>query len=150
MANKPPVHVIPRKNGWAAVREGNERATSVHRTQSEAAKEGRDIARRDETGFLLHANDGRVRDSSDYGTSTTEGAQERAASEDQRQDEDRGPKNGVRRLKEEPETPWAWSPTRPGRPWKASKTPPGGPPTRCKASWVSLLVGASGTKKKVR
>ncbi len=90
MANKPPVHVIPRKNGWAVVREGNERATSVHRTQSEAAKEGRDIARRDETEFLLHANDGRVRDSSDYGTSTTEGAQERAASEDQRQDEEQG------------------------------------------------------------
>jgi uncharacterized protein (TIGR02271 family) len=90
MANKPPVHVIPRKNGWAVVREGNERATSVHRTQSEAAKEGRDIARRDETEFLLHANDGRVRDSSDYGTSTTEGAQERAASEDQRQNEEQG------------------------------------------------------------
>lgn len=79
MANKPPVHVIPRKNGWAVVREGNERATAVHRTQSEAAKEGRDIARRDETEFLLHANDGRVRDSSDYGTSTTEGAQDARA-----------------------------------------------------------------------
>ena len=49
------------------VREGNDRATSVHATQVEAAKAGRKIAREDETEFLLHARDGRVRDRSDYG-----------------------------------------------------------------------------------
>jgi uncharacterized protein (TIGR02271 family) len=67
MANKSPVHVKPRENGWAVVREGRERASSVHSTQSEAAKEGREIARREETEFFLHAQDGRVREHRSYG-----------------------------------------------------------------------------------
>ena len=66
MANKPSVHVEPRENGWAVVREGSERAASVHRTQAEAAKEGRDIARRDKTEFFLHAQDGRIREHNSY------------------------------------------------------------------------------------
>jgi hypothetical protein len=70
MANKTPVkapvHVLSRDNGWAVLREGNDRATSVHPTQAEAAKVGRDMARKDRTEFLLHAKDGRVRDRSDY------------------------------------------------------------------------------------
>ncbi len=49
------------------VREGNDRATSVHPTQAEAARTGREIARKDGTEFLLHAKDGRVRERSDYG-----------------------------------------------------------------------------------
>jgi len=67
MANKSPVHVKPRENGWAVIREGRERASSVHSTQSEAAKEGREIARREETEFFLHAQDGRVREHRSYG-----------------------------------------------------------------------------------
>jgi uncharacterized protein (TIGR02271 family) len=66
MANKPSVHVEPRESGWAVVREGSERATSVHPTQAEAAKEGRDIARREETEFFLHARDGRIREHNSY------------------------------------------------------------------------------------
>src|SRR5215207_341786 len=67
MAKKnPPVHVSLGDNGWAVVREGNDRATSVHPTQAEAAKAGRDIARRDQTGFMLHGRDGRIREHSDY------------------------------------------------------------------------------------
>ena len=67
MAQRSPVHVEPRENGWAVVREGHKRASSVHPTQSEAAKEGRDIARREATEFFLHAQDGRVREHRDYG-----------------------------------------------------------------------------------
>jgi pyruvate/2-oxoglutarate dehydrogenase complex dihydrolipoamide acyltransferase (E2) component len=67
MAKRSPVHVEPRREGWAVVREGNERATSVHPTQAEAAKAGRDIARRDETEFFLHAQDGRIREHNSYG-----------------------------------------------------------------------------------
>ena len=66
MANKSSVHVEPRESGWAVVREGSERATSVHPTQAEAAKEGRDIARRDKTEFFLHAQDGRIREHNSY------------------------------------------------------------------------------------
>jgi uncharacterized protein (TIGR02271 family) len=71
MANKSraktPIHVLSRDEGWAVVREGNERATSIHPTQAEAAEVGREIARKDGTVFLLHAKDGRIRDRSDYG-----------------------------------------------------------------------------------
>src|SRR5215216_5557579 len=71
MAKRSPVHVEVRQKGWAVVREGNERATSVHPTQAEAAKEGRDIARRDETEFFLHAQDGRIREHRSYGQETS-------------------------------------------------------------------------------
>ena len=67
MASQAPIHVLSRNDGWAVVREGNDRATSVHTTQAEAAKAGREIAREDGAEFLLHARDGRIRDRSDYG-----------------------------------------------------------------------------------
>ncbi len=67
VANKPPIHVLSRADGWAVVREGKERATSVHPTQAEAARAGRERARKDGTEFLLHAKDGHIRDRSDYG-----------------------------------------------------------------------------------
>ncbi len=67
MANKSSVHVESRESGWAVIREGSGRATSVHPTQAEAAKEGRDIARRDGTEFFLHARDGRIREHNSYG-----------------------------------------------------------------------------------
>ena len=66
MANKSSVHVEPRESGWAVVREGSGRATSVHPTQAEAATEGRDIARRAKTEFFLHARDGRIREHNSY------------------------------------------------------------------------------------
>ena len=78
MANRSSVHVEPRESGWAVVREGSERATSVHRTQAEAAKQGRDIARREETEFFLHAQDGRVREQRSYGEGAARSAEEAA------------------------------------------------------------------------
>lgn len=66
MANKSPVHVEPRESGWAVVRENSEQATSLHPTQSEAAKEGRELARQEGTEFFLHAQDGRVREHRSY------------------------------------------------------------------------------------
>jgi uncharacterized protein (TIGR02271 family) len=71
MAKKPAVHIEHREQGWSVVREGSERANSVHPTQAEAAKEGRDIARREETEFFLHAQDGRVREHHNYGEETS-------------------------------------------------------------------------------
>ena len=76
MANKPPVHVEPREGGWAVVREGSERATSIHPTQSEASSEGRELARRDESEFFLHAQDGRVREHRTYGEASRSAAPE--------------------------------------------------------------------------
>jgi uncharacterized protein (TIGR02271 family) len=82
MAQKPAVHIELRGEGWAVVREGNTRATSVHPTQSEAAEIGRDLAREDTTEFFLHGQDGQVREHRNYGegeTSEDEGIVERVS-----------------------------------------------------------------------
>jgi uncharacterized protein (TIGR02271 family) len=70
VAKKRPVHVEQRENGWAVMREGSERATSLQPTQAEAAKEGREIARRERVEFFLHAQDGRIREHRNYGEGT--------------------------------------------------------------------------------
>jgi uncharacterized protein (TIGR02271 family) len=73
MAQKPAVHIELRDDAWIVVREGNQRATSVHPTQSEAAERGRELARRDGTEFFLHGQDGNVREHHDYrGEETSE------------------------------------------------------------------------------
>ena len=73
MAQNPAVHIELRDDAWTVLREGNQRATSVHPTQSEAAVSGRELARRDGAEFFLHGTDGRVREHHDYrGDQTSE------------------------------------------------------------------------------
>lgn len=67
VAKKPPVHVVPRGDRWAVEREGSERASSLHDTQSEAAASGRATARADHTEFLLHGQNGQIRERDSYG-----------------------------------------------------------------------------------
>ena len=47
-------HVVPHGDGWAVRGEGNERATSVHRTQSEATDAARQIATNQRSEVLIH------------------------------------------------------------------------------------------------
>jgi hypothetical protein len=68
MAKKKPVHVTPRGDGWAVVREGSQRASSVHPTQKEAEKAGRQAARKDQTEFILHNRQGQIRERDSYGS----------------------------------------------------------------------------------
>jgi Uncharacterized protein conserved in bacteria (DUF2188) len=68
MAKKKPVHVTPREDGWAVIREGNQRASSVHPSQKEAEKVGRQAARKDQTEFLLHNRQGAIRQRDSYGS----------------------------------------------------------------------------------
>jgi uncharacterized protein (TIGR02271 family) len=73
MAQNPAVHIELRDDAWIVVREGNQRATSVHPTQSEAAESGRELARRAGAEFFLHGQDGHVREHHDYrGDQTSE------------------------------------------------------------------------------
>jgi hypothetical protein len=66
-AKERPIHVEPRGDGWAVVREGNERALSKYATQKEAEQRGRQTARKDETEFFLHNRQGKIRVRSSYG-----------------------------------------------------------------------------------
>lgn len=60
-------HVVKRENGWAVKGEGNSRATSVHRTQSEAAKAARDIAINQKSELLVHDESGKIVRRNSYG-----------------------------------------------------------------------------------
>ncbi|MDX6382040.1 MAG: hypothetical protein QOI57_3064 [Rubrobacteraceae bacterium] len=56
----PPIHVIPRKDGWAVVREGNKKASAVHPTRHQAEEHGLSLAHKSGADFVLHDRDGRV------------------------------------------------------------------------------------------
>ena len=67
MANKAPVHVIPHiKGGWAVSREGAKRPSSTHPTQKEAAAQGKAVALRDRTEFVLYGKNGQIRAKSNF------------------------------------------------------------------------------------
>ena len=61
------VHVTPRGDKWAVVRESSERASSRHGTQAQAEKKGRETARRDKAEFYLHDQQGQIRERDSYG-----------------------------------------------------------------------------------
>ncbi len=67
-ARKKGVHVTPRGDRWAVVREGSERASSLHDTQAQAEKKGRETAQRDKTEFYLHDRQGQIRERDSYGS----------------------------------------------------------------------------------
>jgi hypothetical protein len=60
-------HVVPHGDGWAVRAEGNERATSVHRTQSEATDSARQIATNQRSEVLIHGRNGQIRERNSYG-----------------------------------------------------------------------------------
>jgi len=67
MPNNGDVHVMPGDKGWRVEVEGSDRPRSTHKTQSEAAKAARTIARSNKSELLIHGRNGRVRDRSTYG-----------------------------------------------------------------------------------
>lgn len=60
-------HVVPHPEGWAVKGAGNNKATSVHRTQQEATRAARGIAISQRTEMLIHGRDGRIRERNTYG-----------------------------------------------------------------------------------
>lgn len=67
MPNKNNYWAAKRAEGWAVVREGNERATSVHPTQEEAWNEARNRAREANGEAYLQNNQGQIRERNSYG-----------------------------------------------------------------------------------
>lgn len=61
-----PIHVVRSGDGWAVKKEGAARASSLHRTQQEAWRTGRELARAHETDVYLHGRDGRVQEREIY------------------------------------------------------------------------------------
>ena len=68
MPKKGDVHVVrDEKAGWQVRVEGTARPRSAHKTQSEATKAGRDVARRNKSELLVHGKDGKIRERSTFG-----------------------------------------------------------------------------------
>ena len=66
MPRKREVHVVPRSDGWAVEASGLE-SGAPYSTQKEAAAVGRQLARQQETEFVLHGRDGKIREKRSYG-----------------------------------------------------------------------------------
>ena len=60
-------HVVPREDGWAVRREGNERDTARTDTQREAIEIAREIERRNGGEVVIHRENGQIRDRDSYG-----------------------------------------------------------------------------------
>lgn len=61
-------HVVKNPGGgWSVKKGGASRATKVYRTQEEAIKQGRDIARTQKAELYIHGRDGRIREKDSYG-----------------------------------------------------------------------------------
>jgi hypothetical protein len=63
-------HVVPHDGEWAVVGEGNSKATSVHRLQSDAIDAGRAIAQHQQSELVIHGRDGKIREKDSHGHDT--------------------------------------------------------------------------------
>jgi len=62
---KDTLHVVPNDGSWAVKREGNERASSTHKTQREAIDAARDLATEGDE-LVIHRADGAIREHTTY------------------------------------------------------------------------------------
>lgn len=66
MAKKRHVHVVKSEGQWAVKKEGSARATSTHKTQDQAWKAGRRVAKKEGSEAFLHGRDGRIKERNTY------------------------------------------------------------------------------------
>ena len=64
MANQ---HVVPNNGQWQVKRQGAEKATKNFETQKQAIDYARSIAIKQQSEFVIHGRDGRIRDKDSYG-----------------------------------------------------------------------------------
>ena len=67
MPNKDNYWTTKGEDGWKVKREGNQRATSLHETQSEAWKKARFRAKQNGGEAFLKGRDGKIRERNSYG-----------------------------------------------------------------------------------
>lgn len=61
------IHVVPHNQGWATRREGANRVSSVHATQTAATQQARTTAIRECGEVIIHRPNGKIRDANSYG-----------------------------------------------------------------------------------
>lgn len=61
-------HVTPHRNGgWQVKGEGNSKTTKITKTQSEAIRIPKGIAKNNKSELLIHNTGGRIREKNSYG-----------------------------------------------------------------------------------
>ena len=75
---KDTIHVVMHDGNWSVKREGNERASSTHKTQREAIDAARDLATEGDE-LVIHRPDGEVRQQTTYTPSATQSNQDSTA-----------------------------------------------------------------------
>ncbi|AWB50933.1 hypothetical protein HYN69_20370 (plasmid) [Gemmobacter aquarius] len=60
-------HVVPHNGDWAVRGAGNQRVTSTHATQAEAAAAARQIAINQQSEVVIHRPNGQIRGRDSYG-----------------------------------------------------------------------------------
>jgi hypothetical protein len=60
-------HVVPHGKDWAVKGEGNEKATIITDTQSEAIEKAKEIAKNQESELFIHGRNGQIRERNSYG-----------------------------------------------------------------------------------
>lgn len=66
-------HVVPRSGGWAVRGAGNSRDSGIFPTQQAAIQRAREIARGQGSELVVHGRDGRIRETSSYGSHASVG-----------------------------------------------------------------------------
>lgn len=62
------IHVTHRRDGtWAVIGEGDDKASSVHKTQGGAIKAGKPLAETNKSELVIHDRENRIRDKDSYG-----------------------------------------------------------------------------------
>ncbi len=65
--SKKNVHIVPADSSWAVKQEGQRVPISHHRTQANADKAARPIAKRNGAELVIHGRDGKIRDKDSFG-----------------------------------------------------------------------------------
>ncbi|MGO1077132.1 DUF2188 domain-containing protein [Inquilinus sp. CA228] len=63
-------HVVPNGEGWSVRSAGASRASGTYKTQEEAIKRARDLAKNQKSELYVHGRDGRIRERSSFGRDT--------------------------------------------------------------------------------
>lgn len=67
MAKSKNVHVVPNGDQWSVRRENAQRSSGNFPTQSAAAAQARQMARRENGELFIHRQNGQIRDRDSYG-----------------------------------------------------------------------------------
>lgn len=59
--------VVPNGDEWAVRGEGNQRATSIHRTQKDAINAAKEIAKNQKSEVIIQNQKGQIRERNTYG-----------------------------------------------------------------------------------